>query len=974
MGDKIMETKIMELLGLVFKLALRHWSKDNTDLNDSVLDIQQFALQQGLSIWQAKKFDRTINDFIDIVSEDFMKEVGTNNLNNERKKAIVDQINTDLKQITFNEKQIINNLSDLDALRDAIIEQSKEERKTWNSIENGVYINAVRYITKVCVDFVVKLPNFTSEALKIIIQRQGEYYNILHNVLEEIHSMTALIKSADVKYREYESIYREKIVEKYSKVELFGSGVKERYIRRYDISSAYVELNCIDGDEYSDEIELSDVFTYKNVVWIKGEAGCGKTTFLRWVAVCAAKNEYEKIRNIRNTMPIVISLRNVVWPLNLQNIVNNVTAPYGNNCPDGWINELIKSKRVILLFDGFDEISQKRREDTYSFVVDLVEKNSDIKVLMTARNSVNDLLEFDSAYFEIMPMKIDNIKKFITYWHDAVLRKDAIIPDQEIGKLCQKLICKIIESKALKSLAKNPLLCAMICALNFTNDEYLPDDKMQLYEKCCEMLMDARDNQREISSSIYENVPKLDYVKKRRIFEELSYWMMNGGVSSEYKCNVVEFLRHLMKDTNIFSDNNEKSYNPENILDYLIERSGIIREPEDGVIDFVHKTFMEFLAVKAVCRNCAWNVLVKEACNENWMETITMCFKEMGKENVEQILKKLLEEGKKKHDDRYILLASIGMSNSLYLPNKAIKEEIDNKIRSMIPPKENDVYRISQAGIYLLPFLRDSVLYSDSERIRCLNVLEHMDFEEAIPYILSYVTGKGNDNVKFYALSILSEYYVESIEEYNVEEQLIDYLKQSIENHSLSVHEAMLAMISCKNLGEEEIEAIGNVTTLEIMCGLPEDRFYIENLEILKYFENCTTVSLYGEISNLTMLKVFQKVEKLIIRSDDDLSDAIIDFEELCNLGSVKYLEISAPQIKYFCEQDIKHLLNLETFKFSCLGHDLELDLNSFERFSKLKHISVLVNLDLENEIRSLKSALMQRQGAIDIEISCIEI
>ena len=38
---------------------------------------------------------------------------------------------------------------------------------------------------------------------------------------------------------------------------------------------------------------FNQVFSYNNVVWIKGEAGSGKTTFLQWIAVCAAKNEYQ---------------------------------------------------------------------------------------------------------------------------------------------------------------------------------------------------------------------------------------------------------------------------------------------------------------------------------------------------------------------------------------------------------------------------------------------------------------------------------------------------------------------------------------------------------------------------------------------------------------------------------------------------------------------------------------------------------
>lgn len=95
------------------------------------------------------------------------------------------------------------------------------------------------------------------------------------------------------------------------------------------------------------------------------------------------------------------------------------------------------------------------------------------------------------------------------------------------------MLSNIIENPSLKILAKNPLLCAMICALNYVNNGQLPENKMELYEKCCEMLLDSRDNGRKISSTNYENVPKLDYSRKRKILEEIAYWMMNAGVSAE---------------------------------------------------------------------------------------------------------------------------------------------------------------------------------------------------------------------------------------------------------------------------------------------------------------------------------------------------------------------------------------------------------------------------------------------------------
>lgn len=946
-----MEKMIIGIFGVTFRMLLRYWAKDSKVLSANIVDVEQFAQQCGLKIWEAKKFNRTIEDFIDTTAENFIEEFGSQIEGEKRKIAIFQQIQEDIEKISISDMQLISAIVNSEDLRNLIMEQSKKERESWSDVEIGTYTNCVRYISKAGMEFVSKLPNFTPKALEVIIKRQEEYHQELYNILTDIHSMTSLMKSVDTTYREYESLYREKVIEKYSKVELIGSGINNaRNVTRYDVSSAYVELSCVNENEYEEEIELSQVFSYNNVVWIKGEAGSGKTTFLQWIAVCAARNEYQKIENIRNTIPIIVELRNTRWPITLQDAVNRITSVYGNNCPDGWIMDLLERKRVVLLFDGLDEINQAKRSDVYSFVEDIVERYPYIKVLLTARNSVKDCMNCESVDYEILPMRIDSIKKFIVYWHRSVLRKDAIEKDREIDRLQYNLKNKIVESPPLKALAKNPLLCAMICALNYVNNEQLPEGKMELYEKCCEMLMDARDNQRKIDGNIYEHLPNLNYEKKRKILEELSYWMMNGNVSSEKRDNVIKYLNHLIEDTNILSDK-KNEYSAEDVLNYMIDRSGIIREPEEGTIDFIHKTFMEFLAVKTICRNCDWNVLVREACNSNWKETIIMCFREMGKENVSHVLKRMVYESEFRGDDRYILIASLGASNAVFLSNSDIKEQIDKKIEKMIPPRQSDLSEIAQAGTYLLPFLKDSRHYSNDEKQRCLNLIDRIGTEEAIPDILSYVEGNGNIFVKKYALDMLSVFQNSILEEYNVREQLVKILLDLTSEDSIVICEGMINIIGNEKILDKDIEQIEKVKALHFICGVQEESMYIGETDILWYFKGCRKVTLSGNIQNVRFLKQFAYITNLTIKSDSNLSEVIENLRSNNSLISVKNLYIEAAHLGYFYEQDLYSMKNIETFELHCADKNLELNIDNFDYFPKLKKVVIEVNDNLVKDI-----------------------
>lgn len=965
-----MEKTVVGLLGVAFRMLLRYWTKDRDILRENIVDVQEFAQQCGLSIWEAKRFNRTLDEFIDIIAENFIKEFGGQIEEEKRKKAILRQIQEDIEKVAISDIQLIASISNPEDLRNLIMNQSKKERESWSDVETGIYTNCVKYISRTGVEFISKLPNFTPKALQVIIKRQEEYHQELVHILMDIHSMTSLIKTVDTTYREYESLYREKLIEKYSKVELIGSGINNaRNITRYDISSAYVELNCVNEYEYGEEIELSQVFTGNNIVWIKGEAGSGKTTFLQWIAICTAKNEYQKIENIRNTIPIVIELRNIKWPISLQDAVNKITSIYGSNCPDGWVLDLLNRNRAVLLFDGLDEINQMKRLDVYKFVEDIVENNPRIKILLTARNSVKDCLNCDCTDYEIMPMNAENIKKFIVYWHRSVLRKDAIVSDQEIDRLQFYLKKKILESPSLKILAKNPLLCAMICALNYINNEQLPEGKMELYEKCCEMLMDARDKQRKIDENIYSNLHNLDYGKKRKILEEISYWMMNGNVSSEKRDNVIKFLNHLIEDTNILSDK-KNEYSAEDLLNYMIDRSGIIREPEEGTIDFIHKTFMEFLAVKTICRNCDWNVLVREACNSNWKETIIMCFREMGKENVSDVLKRMVFESEFRGDDRYILIASLGASNAVFLSNSGIKEQIDKKIEEMIPPKQSDLSEISQAGTYLLPFLKDSRHYSNGEKQRCLNLIDRIGTEEAIPSILSYIEGNGSDSVKLCALNMLAGFESTKLDEYNIREQLLRILLNSISDDSLITYECMINIIGNEEITGIEIEKIESVKRLHLICGILEESFYKGKTEIMWYFRGCREVVLSGNIQNDDFLKQFAYIENLTMKADSDLSEVVQKLSDNRSLMGIKSLYLEAIKLHYFYKQDLSNMKNnIETFELHCMDYELELYIDNFDDFPKLKKVVIEVEDFLAREIRSQVSKWKEKNADLEVVV-----
>lgn len=962
-----MEKKIIELLGMVFRLLIRFWAQDSKVASQNLVDFEQFAQKCGMDIWDAQKFNVSIQSFVTEISQSFFNEIGSEIESSERKEEILNQLRKDIEKVNINEKKVVGEFIKPETLRNVIMEVGAIDRKLWDDKEKAIYANCVRYISKACVDFVSKWPSFTPEALKVIIRRQDEYHEDIQKILKELQTMETLFRSTEVTYRDFENRYRETIIERYGKVELIGSGLNERSVKKYDISSAYVALNCLEN-EYEDEIELSQVFSRDKRVWVAGEAGSGKTTFLRWVAICAARNEYQKVKGIRNTMPIVIGLRSVKkWPLNLQVLVNEFSDSFGYKCPNGWLDKILNDNRALILIDGLDEVTEDKREDTYDFVERLVKKYPKIKILVTARNSVENEIPCFKRQYEISPMKIKNIKKFIFYWHRSVLHSDAIVEDGEIRVLQNNLFFKITNSSSLKLLARNPLLCAMICALNYVNNQHLPENKMELYESCCKMLMDARDAERKITDNIYENLQKLDYSKKKRILEEMAYWMLRNNNSSEKKENVIDFLGKLFANTNILS-RTDLECKTDTILEFLTERSGIIREPEEGVIDFIHKTFMEYLAVKSICRSCDWKKLVEEACNSNWKETIIMCFSEMGEKQVTQVLTELVEKGRTKKDDRYILMASLGASNAIFT-NSEMKMQIDKQIAKMIPPRRERISEIAQAGSYLLPFLLDSERFSNSEKERCLSLLEYLGTEDTLPDVVSYIRGEGNHQVKQFALDILSQYIDSSLCEYSVKERLQDILFESIKEKELITYEMLLNIVGNMQLGEKDKNILRDIKSLKIICGVDSDNLYYGCTNFYQYFSEVENLYLEGDIQSINFLYDYNNIRVLTIDSMGDISHILEQFGEIKSLRNVQKLVLRAARMTYFCEYDLNNMSNLRYLEIHCLDSSFEMNFEDFKHIPKLEKFVIEVDCYLTDELEKKKTLWEQKVSNLEVRL-----
>jgi hypothetical protein len=98
-----------------------------------------------------------------------------------------------------------------------------------------------------------------------------------------------------------------------------------------------------------------------------------------------------------------------------------------------------------------------------------------------------------------------------------------------------------------------------------------------------------------------------------------------------------------------------KGFTSSDIRRLFIERSGMLREPTPGSIDFTHRTFQEFLAAQAALDEGDLGVLVRNAHDDQWREVIVLAAELTSVKIREDLIKGLITRGNQENQRRHHL-------------------------------------------------------------------------------------------------------------------------------------------------------------------------------------------------------------------------------------------------------------------------------------------------------------------------------
>ncbi|WP_231909183.1 MULTISPECIES: NACHT domain-containing protein [unclassified Streptomyces] len=462
---------------------------------------------------------------------------------------------------------------------------------------------------------------------------------------------------------------------------------------------------------------------------------------MQWLAVTAAGRVYDHgLTHLIGRVPFVLPMRRIVRPgaeLPVPgDFLRAVGCPVAGEQPPGWVERVLRARRGVLLVDGIDEIAQDRRAAARRWLRELVRAFPGNLWLVTSRPSaVPEAWLAAEGFSELVlaPMGRDGVATFVRRWHRAAEVAESV---------GESLLASVRSTSELNGLATNPLMCGMLCALHRDRRGFLPQDRRSLYEAALTMLLERRDRERELHGS---DGVRLAYATQVQLLQKLAWWLIRNSRQEMDRDEAFGIVDRALPALNLADAGGEEVYRA------LLLRSGLLREPAEGRVDFLHRTFQDYLGARLAVQEMDFDLLVNHAHLDEWDDVILLALAHARPKEAEQMLRRLTELG----TPRGTLLAAAGLRYAAEVA-PTVRGRVEDGLATHVPPTTFEAAReVARAGgdlvLGLLPGPEDGI--DDSTAARVVHTAVSVGSEAALQFLSRFREHTGADVQEFLATS-----------------------------------------------------------------------------------------------------------------------------------------------------------------------------------------------------------------------------
>ncbi|WP_414563217.1 MULTISPECIES: GUN4 domain-containing protein [unclassified Anabaena] len=354
--------------------------------------------------------------------------------------------------------------------------------------------------------------------------------------------------------------------------------------------------------------------------------GYGKTTLLKHLTLTYAKNGHSKYK-APAFLPVLLYLRDIrekITSDNPPNLPELITNHLKNqpafaelNPQTDWFNQQLKNGKCLVMLDGLDEVADSNeRLQVSKWVNQQMATYRQTAFIITSRPYGYSSAPVDEVkvILKVLPFTLEQMKQFINSWYlQTEIRSRAGRNNQVVRAEAETnaadLIDRIINNRAIADMATNPLLVTMIATVHYSGSA-LPGRRVELYQKICDLLLGTRLNARI--------KPPLTSEQYKSVLQVLALDLMKRETRTFAPAKVESLIdKELQTIVNITLTSGE-------FLEQVKDVSGLIVEREQGIFEFAHLSFQEYLAAAEVKELQREQILIDNFDNSWWAETIRL--------------------------------------------------------------------------------------------------------------------------------------------------------------------------------------------------------------------------------------------------------------------------------------------------------------------------------------------------------------
>lgn len=434
------------------------------------------------------------------------------------------------------------------------------------------------------------------------------YKKIYETAEKKRHASKAEIENAS---HEYDKSYRER----HGQVKVFCVGMR----KPISLDNVYVAvqfLNQHTASRYSSPEEVEQAFRTRRerhfdstsnerqdgtqvandeqYLMLLGGPGVGKSTFLRKVGLEALKVQNGNFEH--ECIPIFLELKRFTEnQTDIEALIVEEFEICGFPHPEELTKTALESGKLLLLFDGLDEVPRSNVNNVIDKIADFVDRYSQNRFIASCRIAAykGGFKRFNDV--EMVDFDDSQIEAYIKNWFKSTPdpNRHQLDENMKTAEQCWTML-NASEHSATKELARNPLLLTLLCMV-YDNSQNFQRNRASLYEDALniflrEWLAEKRVN-RGASITQY-----LDIADEKRMLSEIA--------AKNFEANRLFFSKdELITQIQEFGEGNAntlKTFSAPKILDTILIDQGLFVERVRGSYSFSHLTFQEYLTANYI--------------------------------------------------------------------------------------------------------------------------------------------------------------------------------------------------------------------------------------------------------------------------------------------------------------------------------------------------------------------------------------